>query len=386
MWSALINGVDQGPGNSAAGYIRSPPTNGPLKDITASSMTCNVNNAPTAKTIKVKSGDKLGIQWHHASADASDDIIDVVRVQFVNLFPATAALTKSYQSHKGPVMVYIAPSASDGAGHVWVKLGEDGYSNGQWATDRLIANKGQQILTIPDLKAGNYLVRGEIIALHEADTSYASNPSRGAQFYMECVQIEVMSMGSTDLPTGVPLPGTYSYTDPGVVFDLYNKFTTYPIPGPPVWSGAGAYDLGSTPPPSSSSASSASGPATANLPGPTGFATVVSSAPNDGGAAAVQSFKGEGGAAVSNDFAGPPASSSSNSGSGSGSGGIYVWGQCGGSSWSGPTNCESGTTCQVQNPYYSQCLPDSGASPALPSTGGGGGGNAPGSVGQYSQW
>ena len=119
---------------------------------------------------------------------------------------------------------------------------------------------------------------------------------------------------------------------------------------------------------------------------------------------------------MSNDFAGPPASSSSNSGSGSGSGGIYVWGQwyvlvltlisfdlhfylhrlilsftdfqpdSGGSSWSGPTNCESGTTCQVQNPYYSQCLPDSGASPALPSTGGGGGGNAPGSVGQYSQW
>ncbi|KAL2259101.1 hypothetical protein VTK26DRAFT_7353 [Humicola hyalothermophila] len=32
------------------------------------------------------------------------------------------------------------------------------------------------------------------------------------------------------------------------------------------------------------------------------------------------------------------------------------WGQCGGSGWTGPTCCESGTTCQAQNQWYSQCL------------------------------
>ncbi|KAJ5371533.1 Endoglucanase 7a [Penicillium cataractarum] len=32
------------------------------------------------------------------------------------------------------------------------------------------------------------------------------------------------------------------------------------------------------------------------------------------------------------------------------------WGQCGGQGWTGPTACVSGTTCQVQNDYYSQCL------------------------------
>lgn len=32
------------------------------------------------------------------------------------------------------------------------------------------------------------------------------------------------------------------------------------------------------------------------------------------------------------------------------------WGQCGGQGWTGPTACVSGTTCQVQNAYYSQCL------------------------------
>ncbi|KAI8813110.1 cellulase [Cladochytrium replicatum] len=32
------------------------------------------------------------------------------------------------------------------------------------------------------------------------------------------------------------------------------------------------------------------------------------------------------------------------------------WGQCGGNGWSGPTCCVSGTTCQKQNDWYSQCL------------------------------
>jgi endo-1,4-beta-xylanase len=32
------------------------------------------------------------------------------------------------------------------------------------------------------------------------------------------------------------------------------------------------------------------------------------------------------------------------------------WGQCGGIGWSGPTTCVSPYTCQVLNPYYSQCL------------------------------
>jgi len=32
------------------------------------------------------------------------------------------------------------------------------------------------------------------------------------------------------------------------------------------------------------------------------------------------------------------------------------WGQCGGIGWTGPTVCASPFTCQVSNPYYSQCL------------------------------
>ncbi|KAF8871533.1 endoglucanase [Gymnopilus junonius] len=36
---------------------------------------------------------------------------------------------------------------------------------------------------------------------------------------------------------------------------------------------------------------------------------------------------------------------------------VAVWGQCGGQYYSGPTTCDSGSTCVFSNPYYSQCLP-----------------------------
>ncbi|KAK6352960.1 hypothetical protein TWF696_004951 [Orbilia brochopaga] len=32
------------------------------------------------------------------------------------------------------------------------------------------------------------------------------------------------------------------------------------------------------------------------------------------------------------------------------------WGQCGGIGWTGPKCCQSGSTCNAQNAYYSQCL------------------------------
>ncbi|KAF8603053.1 hypothetical protein BDV93DRAFT_607116 [Ceratobasidium sp. AG-I] len=50
--------------------------------------------------------------------------------------------------------------------------------------------------------------------------------------------------------------------------------------------------------------------------------------------------------------------------------GVAIYGQCGGIGWTGPTVCDSGTTCQVINDYYYQCLPGT----ATTTAGGGGGG------------
>ncbi|KZV86720.1 hypothetical protein EXIGLDRAFT_840544 [Exidia glandulosa HHB12029] len=38
-----------------------------------------------------------------------------------------------------------------------------------------------------------------------------------------------------------------------------------------------------------------------------------------------------------------------------------VWGQCGGTGWTGATTCAAGSVCTVSNQYYSQCIPSSSA-------------------------
>src|SRR5690606_29785700 len=40
-----------------------------------------------------------------------------------------------------------------------------------------------------------------------------------------------------------------------------------------------------------------------------------------------------------------------------------LWGQCGGSGWSGPTSCVDGAHCFAQNQWYHQCIPGAGTSP-----------------------
>lgn len=392
IWNLYENGVDEGVGNVAGGYIRYPPNNNPVKDITSADMTCNVANTPNTKTVSVAAGSKLSLEWHHDSNAASDDIIA--------------------SSHKGPVMVYIAPTSSSGSGAVWVKLAEAGYdaSTKLWAVDTLIANKGIRSFTLPaSLAPGDYLLRGEIIALHEADTAYNVNSARGAQFYMECVQISVTGSGTTTLPSGVAIPGAYSYADPGVVFNLYGSFTSYTIPGPAVWDGTTSGASASTSAvassvvvkssstaavvvPSSSkvattsalaqtqatlATSSSSAPAVIISPTP---AASVSSTPAAVVASSTKSAcKAKTTSSVIAVVSSAPASSKSAckakttlqtvvkssasvaaavsavASSSAGTGTVALYGQCGGNGYSGATACASGT-CTKMNDYYSQCV------------------------------
>lgn len=235
------------------------------------------------------------------------------------------------------MLVYIAPTAQGAAGSNWVKIYEDGYNNGQWAVERLRANTGRHAITVPDIIPGTYLLRAEIIALHEAFFK------GGAQFYMECVQIQVTSPGSKTLPSGVSIPGAYHADDPGVFFNLYNGFTSYPIPGPPVWDGASSNSTPPPPPVSSTQPfpiqpSSATNPNNPNPPtqpppnpnpDPTTLQTSRTNPPNSNPSP-------------------PPASDGRDA--------SYIYQQCGGANWGGPQRCHEGLVCTYQNAYYSQCL------------------------------
>ena len=75
----------------------------------------------------------------------------------------------------------------------------------------------------------SYLIRAEMIALHEGDVSYTVNPRRGAQFYPDCVQIEVTGDGDVELPEGVSFPGAYSHEDPGVVHNVRSVLHIHPL-------------------------------------------------------------------------------------------------------------------------------------------------------------
>lgn len=58
---------------------------------------------------------------------------------------------------------------------------------------------------------GNYLMRVEIVALHDA------GKDRGAQFYMECAQINIKGSGTnTGSANSVSFPGGYQADHPYV--------------------------------------------------------------------------------------------------------------------------------------------------------------------------
>jgi cellulase len=337
VWNLLVNGVDQGVEKGASGYIRTPVNNSPVKDLTSKDLTCNTNNVAVAKSVSVEAGDEVTFQWHHNDNSAADDIID--------------------GSHKGPILVYIAPTASNGAGNVWVKIAEEGYdaSTKKWAVDKLKENKGQHSVTLPaGLAAGDYILRAEIIAHHESDTAFATNPARGAQLYPNCAQIKVTSGGSVSLPAGVAIPGVYTSTDPGIVFNLYGSFTSYSIPGPAVWNGVSG---GSSPAPAPSS-SAAPAPTTTVRPVTTSAApapvTTARPTTTQPAPAPVTSSTTSKKAACP----APTTLSTVVKPTPTGGAGVTVakWGQCGGQNYSGSTTCVSGSSCKVQNPYYSQCL------------------------------
>ncbi|KAF9454867.1 lytic polysaccharide monooxygenase, partial [Macrolepiota fuliginosa MF-IS2] len=210
-----VNGVSQGHLNG----IRVPDYDGPITDVNSNDIICNggINpyHQPVSQSIlTVPAGTQVTTEWHHTlnGADPSDpaDPID--------------------SSHKGPVMAYLAqvPNAlqSSVTGLKWFKIYEDGLSGGSWGVDRFIANKGKVTFKIPScIPAGQYLLRAEIIALHGASTY------PGAQFYMECAQIQITGGGSTS-PATVSFPGAYKGTDPGVTINIYwPVVTNYTIPG-----------------------------------------------------------------------------------------------------------------------------------------------------------
>ncbi|KAL3424568.1 endoglucanase ii [Phlyctema vagabunda] len=278
--------------------VRTPSYDGPITDVTSNDVACNGGPNPTMSSpyvIDVAAGSTVQATWRHTLTSGPEDVIDA--------------------SHKGPVIAYLKKvnnAATDvGYGSGWFKISEAGYnpSTKTWAVDDLIAAKGIQNIPIPAcIPSGQYLLRAELIALHGA-----GSPS-GAQLYMECAQINVVGGTGTASPSTVSFPGAYSASDPGILISIYGTLSSYTIPGPAVFTcaaGGGGSGGGAT--------TSAKPPTTTLV---TSTKTTTSAATTSTAAA----------------------------------GGAPLYGQCGGTGWSGATTCASGT-CKKSSDYYSQCLP-----------------------------
>lgn len=81
--------------------------------------------------------------------------------------------------HETARKLYTGGSAANQRTRRRFKIQEEGYSNGVWATSKVIDNAGKHAIKIPDcLEDGQYLLRAEMIALH------AAGSAGGAQLYV----------------------------------------------------------------------------------------------------------------------------------------------------------------------------------------------------------
>ncbi|KAF4987041.1 hypothetical protein FDECE_15637 [Fusarium decemcellulare] len=216
------------PDPKAIGWSFTTEDEGPEMDISSPDFVCRRGSEAAKNYGTVKAGGTAAFFW------TSDDKV---------INPNGWA-----ESHRGPVITYIAPCNGDCASVdktqlKWTKIAEEGVvsgpanTEGVWATDKLRENGGVNSATIPSsIAPGKYVIRNELIALHRA---HLSEP----EFYMQCGSIEVTGSGTDDLSSsGVVASQLYSTSDSQIFgFSVYdNKESTWKVPGPALYKGASA--------------------------------------------------------------------------------------------------------------------------------------------------
>jgi lytic cellulose monooxygenase (C1-hydroxylating) len=243
---------DGQPKPDAIGWSFTTNDEGPEMDFSSPNFACRSGGQAAQSSGQIAAGGSVGVFW------TSDD---------KNINPDGWA-----ESHRGPIMTYIAPCGGD-CGSVdasslkWTKISEAGLisgpanTQGTWATDEMRANGGVANAIVPsNIAPGKYVLRNEIIALHKA---HEGQP----EFYPQCANIEVTGSGSDDLSTsGVVASQLYSTSDSSIYgFSVYdNRDSTWTIPGPPLYSGVGAASSGGSDSASSAGTGTAAPPTTSS--------------------------------------------------------------------------------------------------------------------------
>ncbi|KAF5673792.1 murein transglycosylase [Fusarium heterosporum] len=216
----FIDGENQGDGTCVRQPNDASKANSPIYPIDGNAMACGENGNKAVKFIcPAPGGAQLTFQFRESPS-----------------YHKPGAIA---EGHKGPCSVYMKKVddmfSDSAAGDGWFKVWEDGYNSktNTWCVDTLRANDGLLSVDLPTgLPSGYYLVRPEVLALHNA-------PEGDPQFYTSCAQIFIENgpEGPLEIPEKyeVSIPGYVNKKDPGLTYNIYSHEGEYSIPGPEVW-------------------------------------------------------------------------------------------------------------------------------------------------------
>ena len=218
MSEIYIDGQGQGSGTCVRAPINPVGAVDPIIDLGSNDMACGQDGTkPVSRTCPITGGHQLSFEYRQWPEDYSKGPLDM--------------------GHMGPCSVYLKKvddaTKDTAAGDGWFKLWDEGYdeSSGKWCTQKMIGNAGRISVTIPDsLAGGDYLVRPELLALHNIAVKHQP------EYYVGCAQVFLESTGSSGPAETVSIPGYTSMSDPGNQYNAFDKpLKPFTIPGPKVY-------------------------------------------------------------------------------------------------------------------------------------------------------
>lgn len=210
--------------SSQPSSIRQVASQDPVQGAQNPEMNCGKSPTfPASDSAKVQAGDTLAFDWRAAD---------------LGIWP-----------HKwGPVITYLADCGDGGCENFdstkarWFKIEQKAFKPGpvkdetganfEWWVNDSTLGKPLTVRIPPSVAPGNYLMRHEIIALHNGGSF------RGAEFYPSCAQLSISGSGSSKPSSDelVSFPGAYDDNDKGIKVDVFSGLRPedYVFPGPPL--------------------------------------------------------------------------------------------------------------------------------------------------------
>lgn len=205
-------------------------------------MVCGLESKPASGHAPVNAGDEVTEKWNRWPRNHRGPMIDYM----ANCNgPCDQAKPEDLRFFKIAERGLLSPPGGE---NPWGYWGTDEFyltfdtseTEERSTPDKTLAKGPKHKVKIPsNLKAGNYILRTEIIAIfHKGEPEFV-------QHYPRCSNLAV-SGGGSDEPAGVPASSLYTIQDPGLTVRIREKPTSYTVPGPPLYGGGGRGGAGSS--------------------------------------------------------------------------------------------------------------------------------------------